>query len=136
MTGVLSSWLGLPTAHGRRRVMVAMLVDSLGEGLFLPFFVVFLIEFAHLPATQVGIACTISAVLVLPVGPLVGRLVDSFGPIPVIVVANLVRAASCVGFLLVGNVVGLVVVNAISLGSGESFWTANSVFIRDRKSVV
>jgi MFS family permease len=123
------TWLGAPKVDGKRPVVVAIAIDSLGEGLFMPFFVVFLIHVAGVPATQVGIASTIGALLALPVGPLVGRLVDTIGPVPVIVAANLLRAVTCLAFLAVGDVTGLFIVNALSLCAGEAFWTANSVFI-------
>lgn len=123
------SWLGSPKVTGRGRVVAAMAVDSLGEGLFMPFFVVFLIHVARVPAGQVGLAMTISAVLALPAGPIVGRLVDILGPVRVIVVANVIRAVTCVAFLVVGDVFSLLIVNAVSLCAGEAFWTANSVFI-------
>jgi Na+/melibiose symporter-like transporter len=123
------TWLGAPRVAGRGRVVAAIAVDSLGEGLFIPFFVVFLIHVAQVPVSQIGIACPIAAVLALPAGPVLGRLVDTVGPVPVIVVSNAVRAASYVALLAVGDAVGLVVVLAVSLAAGEAFWTANSVFI-------
>jgi Na+/melibiose symporter-like transporter len=123
------TWLGAPRIAGRGRVVAAIAVDSLGEGLFIPFFVVFLIHVAQVPVSQIGIACPIAAVLALPAGPLLGRLVDTAGPVPVIVASNLVRAASYVAFLAIGDAVTLVVVLAVSLAAGEAFWTANSVFI-------
>jgi MFS family permease len=125
----LLRWLGAPTLAGRRPLVWAIAVDSLGGGLFVPFFVVFLIHVARVPAEQIGLAYGVAAVLALPAGPLAGRLVDAVGPRPVIVVANLVRAACFLGLLAIGDLVGLLIVSVISHYAGDAFWTANGVLI-------
>lgn len=120
---------GLPSTVGRRRLVTAVIVDSLGSGLFLPFSVVFFVVVADLPLPQVGLALSLAATVALPVAPLVGSLVDRVGPRAIITGANLVRAVAFGGYLVLHSVAALVVFAALASVGDTAFWSANSTLV-------
>jgi Na+/melibiose symporter-like transporter len=121
--------LGAPTLTGRGPLVWAIAVDNLGGGLLMPFYVVFLIHVAGVPAHQIGIAYAVAAILSLPAGPLAGRLVDAVGPAPVLVVANLIRAGSLLALLAIDDVLGLIIVTVVSHYAGDAFFTSGGALI-------
>ncbi|MHB8395050.1 MAG: MFS transporter [Candidatus Dormibacteria bacterium] len=109
--------------------MSAMVVDSLGRGLFLPFSIVFFLRTTPLSLTAVGLALSAAGVLALPPVATFGWMVDRLGPRTVIVTGNLAQAAGFVGFLWVSNISELIVLSLlVDCGSGM-FWTANPALI-------
>ncbi|MHB8313464.1 MAG: MFS transporter, partial [Candidatus Dormibacteria bacterium] len=84
--------------------MSAMVVDSLGSGLFLPFSIIFFLRTTPLSLTTVGLALSAAELLALPPLAVFGWMVDRLGPRTVVATGNLVEAAGFIGFLWVRNV--------------------------------
>jgi MFS family permease len=85
--------------HGR--FVAAIVIDSIGTGVFIPVSMLYFLATTPLTLVQVGAALTTAGLLALPVGPLVGGLVDRYGTQPVLQAANLAQALGFAGYLVV-----------------------------------
>jgi MFS family permease len=121
--------LGLPSWRGRRPLLVAILVDSLGSGLFLPFSIVFFLRTTSMGLPAIGTALSLAELVTMPGLPIYGQLLDRLGPRALVTIGNLVSAVGFVGFLWVHSPLDLVLAAAlVDCGSGL-FWTANPALI-------
>ncbi|GGM48745.1 MFS transporter [Longimycelium tulufanense] len=114
--------------HGRRRrlYLLALLIDTLGSGIWLPFGLIFFIRAQEIPFTQAGPAVTAGSVVGLIVGPLSGGLVDRHGPAAVILASNLLRVVSFALYPLVGHAWQVSAVVAVTASADRMFWSANA----------
>jgi MFS family permease len=110
-------------------VLAAAIIDSLGTGLFLPFGVVYFLSTTRLSLTAVGLGLSVAAALALPAGPLIGPLVDRFGPVRVIVISNIAQMAGFVGYLWVATLWQLIVFALVIAVGQNIFWTANGPMV-------
>ncbi|MFE2050904.1 MFS transporter [Streptomyces sp. NPDC059459] len=95
---IRTAW-GLPDLSGKGRFVTANLIDSLGNGLVGAFTLVFFVKTTSLPLVAIGAALTLGQLLVLPVPLFLGRLLDGYGPRPVVAVGNWISVAGFIGFL-------------------------------------
>ena len=115
--------LGLPNLRGTRRFVVAMFIDFLGTGLFLPFSLLYFTRAVGLPLPAVGLALSIAMTITIPLVPLTGMLVDRFGTKRVVLLAQVLQGAGFLGYLVVRDVpllVGMALLNAIGQ---RLFWS-------------
>lgn len=126
-SGVLERYL--PSGAHRGGIVAAMFVDAFGNGMFIPFALVFYVARTHMPLDVIGLALTISAAVALPVGPVVGRLADRSGPLPFLVGSNVLQGLVFLGYLEIRNFWTLAILTALSATFGEAYWTVNSIFI-------
>ncbi|MFE3639150.1 MFS transporter [Streptomyces sp. NPDC059168] len=92
-----------PSVTRHRRFVAAIVIDSIGTGVFVPVSMLYFLATTSLTLVQVGAALTTAGLLALPVGPLVGGLVDRYGAKPVLQAANLAQALGFAGYLIVGQ---------------------------------
>ncbi|MGW4391765.1 MFS transporter [Streptomyces sp. NPDC004685] len=85
------------------RFVAAIVIDSIGTGVFIPVSMLYFLATTSLTPVQVGAALTTAGLLALPAGPLVGGLVDRYGAKPVLQAANLAQALGFAGYLAVGQ---------------------------------
>ncbi|MEV0831230.1 MFS transporter [Nonomuraea rubra] len=85
--------------HGR--FVAAIIIDSIGTGVFVPVSMLYFLATTPLTLVQAGAALTTAGLLALPAGPLAGGLVDRYGAKPVLQAANLAQALGFAGYLLV-----------------------------------
>ncbi|WP_328905143.1 MFS transporter [Streptomyces sp. NBC_00234] len=85
--------------HGR--FVAAIVIDSIGTGVFVPVSMLYFLATTPLTLVQVGAALTTAGLLALPAGPLIGGLADRYGAKPVLQAANLAQALGFAGYLLV-----------------------------------
>ncbi len=116
--------LGLPTVGAHRPVVVALVVDALGSGLFLPFSVLFFLATTDLSVAQVGLAVSVGGVVRFASGPVAGSLSDSIGPRRVLVVANLLQGAGFVAYLFVHPFWSLVLATLLVQAGNAAFWSS------------
>ena len=127
----LGERLGLPELRGRSALVCALLIDSLGTGLFLPFAVLYATVVARIPVATTGIVLSLSAAAALPVAPLGGALVDRYGGQRIVIVANLLQALGFAGYPFIASPVALL---ACSLGvavGNQLFWAADGSFVAE-----
>jgi MFS family permease len=103
----------LPRGAGAGWFAAAGLVNAVGTGFFYPFSLLFFHRVQGLPFTTIGAGLTVTMLAVLPVLTRVGRLIDRFGPRPVLVAAAVLRAVAFVGFVTVPGLGGFLVFNTM-----------------------
>jgi MFS family permease len=121
--------LGLPDLRGRYSLAGALFTDSLGDGLFVPFAIVYFLHTTGLRLTVVGLGLTVASLLALPAAPASGILIDRMSPVMVVITGNLVSAAAFTGYLFVTNLWQLILLAFFAAAGGRFFWTANLALV-------
>jgi MFS family permease len=127
----LQDRLGLPDLASQRSLAASLVVDSLGDGLFVPFAIVYFLHTTHLSLQSVGLGLTLAGLLAMPVVLPAGILLDRFAAARVVVAANLLSGVAFVGYLLVGHAWQLVVFALLAGIGGRVYWTANLALVAD-----
>jgi len=131
VTAPRTSKLGLPDLTGRYSLAGALFTDSLGDGLFVPFAVVYFLKTTGLPLTEVGLGLTIASLAALPAAPISGVLIDRFGSSRIVITGNLVSAGAFTGYLFVSHLWQLIAFAFLAAAGGRLFWTANLSLVAD-----
>jgi MFS family permease len=113
----------------RGLILGAMLVDSLGSGLWMPFSLLFFVRAQGQSLGTIGLALTVGSLLGLCVGQLSGGFVDRYGPGPAAVVSNVGRAASFALYPFAHSAWQVMVLVGITSAADRVFWTANAPLI-------
>lgn len=114
------------SAARRRLYLIAMGIDSIGSGLWMPFGLIFFSRAQHIPLAEAGGALTLGGLIGLLAGPLGGSLVDRTGPALAVVVSNLLRTATFALYPLVGSAWQVAVLAIVTAAADRLFWTANT----------
>ena len=118
-------------SRGARVLVGALVVDSVGNGLFLPLSLVYFVRLTPVPLAVVGVVLSMASVLPLPVPIWAGWLADRFGPKPVVVGSQLLQAVGYAAFTVVQEPVGILLA-AATVGIGvRFFWSAVFALIAD-----
>lgn len=126
------SWhptLGLPDTRGRRPLVAAILIDSLGTGLFLPFAVLYPTMVAGIPLSVTGGILSLATLIALPIPLLAGLLVDRFGPCGPTVGASLLQGVGFAGYLAVTRPWHLFACALCVAIGNQAYWAANGAFL-------
>ena len=115
----------MPELSGRYSLAGALFTDSLGDGLFVPFAVVYFLHTTGLRLTAVGLGLTAASLLALPAAPVSGIMIDRMSPARVVIIGNLVSAAAFTGYLFVTDLWQLILLAFLAAAGGRFFWTAN-----------
>ena len=89
--------LGFPVVGAHRRFVSALAIDAVGSGVWMPLSMLYFLHQTSLTLVQLGAALTIANLVLMPVVPMIGSLVDRVGPNAVIQAGN---AAAAVAFAL------------------------------------
>jgi len=108
----------------RRLLLGAMLVDTLGSGLVVPFELLFGTQLVRLSLAETGIGLSIGTAVAVAVGPIAGALVDRYGPVRVVVAANAMSVAGCFTLLVVRGLVPFIAVAFLFAAAARTFWAA------------
>ena len=78
------------TTHSRGGgvLVVALGIDSLGNGLFLPLSLVYFLELTDVPLGLLGVLLSLANAITLPLPILVGSVADRIGPLPVVIASQ------------------------------------------------
>ncbi|HEY2552993.1 MAG TPA: MFS transporter [Streptosporangiaceae bacterium] len=118
-------------SRSQAALLVALGIDNVGSGLFLPLAVVYATRVVHLPLGTAGALISAGTVAGLAVPPAAGRLVDRIGPRLVVIAAQLLQAAGAATYLLAHSA-GAVLAAAILLGAGQQmFYSSLFALIAD-----
>ncbi|MEV6207782.1 MFS transporter [Kitasatospora sp. NPDC051914] len=117
---------GAPRTAGRRNLLAAHLVDSLGSGLLLTFTVVYFARTTTLTLTVIGAAISLGRLLALPTAVLTGPIVDRYGARTVAAAANLLSALAHTAFLLAHRPWQITAVVLLAQIGTAGYWTAST----------
>jgi MFS family permease len=124
-------WGARLRVKGRRPFLAAMVIDSVGTGMFLPFTVLYFVHTAGLTAPAVGVALTVAGFVVLPAPLAVAPGIDRFPAKTVVAAGNLISCAAFAAYLFVHGQLA-VTVAAVVAGVGQAvFWTGTRALISE-----
>ena len=116
---------------GRRPLLAAIVIDSVGTGMFLPFTVLYFVHVAGLTAPAVGVALTVAGFVVLPAPLAVAPGIDRFPARIVVAGGNLISCAALAAYLFVHSQL-TVTAAAVVAGVGQAtFWTGTRALIAE-----
>lgn len=117
--------------EGRRPFLAAMVTDSLGTGMFLPFTVLYFVHTAGLTAPAVGVALTAAGFVVLPAPLAVALGIDRLPARIVVAAGNLISCAAFTAYLFARGQPA-VTAAAVVAGLGQAtFWTGTRALISE-----
>jgi Na+/melibiose symporter-like transporter len=125
---------GTDADRSRVALLVALGVDNLGTGMFLPLGLVFATRVVGLGVDSAGAVVAAAALLGFAVPPVAGRLSHRFGPRRVVVLSQLVQAAGAVGYLLAGGAAAVFVAAGLLAVGTQLFYCAVFVMVADVSS--
>jgi MFS family permease len=128
---MLADRLGLPRIDTARPFVVAMLVDALGSGLFLPFSILYFHHAGGLSLTDAGLGLSIAMLAALPAPLAAGSLVDRAGPKRIVVASNAARAIGLLAYLAVHSLPALIAASFLVALSDRLFWAAQPVLVAE-----
>jgi MFS family permease len=126
---VLREQLGLPRIGTARPFALAMIIDAVGSGLFLPFSLLYFYQAGGLSLTEAGLGLTIAMLVAVPAPLAAGALVDRVGPRTVAVATNAARAVGFLGYLFVHDLATLIAIALLVSVSDRLFWVAQPTLI-------
>lgn len=112
-------------------LLVALGIDNLGSGLFLPLTLVYATRVVGLPLAVAGVTVTVGTVVGLLVPPLAGRLVDRVGPRPVVIASQVVQALGALGFVVADGVVSVAVAACLLAAGQQLFYSSLFALLSD-----
>ncbi|MEU6800582.1 MFS transporter [Streptomyces neyagawaensis] len=130
--GRLSTVLGLPRLGGQRLLLAAVLVDSTGSGLAVPFLLLYLTGQDRMTAATAGTLLTVAGVAALAAGPLSGPLMDGWGPRRLVQTAHVLRATAFLGYMTTGSWQAVLLLATLAALGDNLFWPANRAFLARR----
>jgi MFS family permease len=115
----------------RRALLVALGIDNLGSGLFLPLAVVYATRVVGLPLGVAGTVISLGTLAGLIMPPIAGRFVDRIGPRTVVVAAQLLQAAGAMAFFFADGIAMTVIASALLAAGQQTFYSSLFALIAD-----
>ena len=116
--------LGFPDVGPHRRFVSALAIDALGSGVWMPLSMLYFLHQTSLSLVQLGLAMTIANTVVIPVVPVIGSLVDRFGPRVVMQIGNAGAAAAFVLYPFAHSLLAVTVLVFFATATRQAFWGA------------
>jgi MFS family permease len=107
-----------------RLLVVAMVVDTFGGGLLAPFELIYGLRVAHLSLPLAGLLLSVGSAASIALGPLAGAVVDRFGPLRVVIAANLLGIGGCMSLLGLTDAWGYGLAAVLLSGYLRIFWAS------------
>ena len=120
-----------PAARGGGVLIAALVVDALGNGLFMPLSLIFFLRLTDIPLGSLGVLMSVATALTLPLPLATGALADRIGALPLVVTAQLLQAAGYLGYSMVHGPVGVFVAIGLVAFGVRIFWSAIFTAVAD-----
>jgi len=122
---------GVRAARGGTVLVGALVIDSLGNGLFLPLSLVFFLKLTAVPLAELGVLASVATLVTLPVPIWAGSLADKFGALPLVVAAQLMQAVGYLAYAWVRTPWGIFAASALVAIGVRVFWSSIFTAIAD-----
>ncbi|MDT7786088.1 MAG: hypothetical protein QOF58_4507 [Pseudonocardiales bacterium] len=124
--------LGIPASRtpGEGRLVLAVLVDTLGVGMVVPLSFLYFTLSTNLSLAGVGSAISAAILLSLPMGFVAGSLVDRLGPKPLLVINNVVAAVGYLLYIFAESWWGVFGAMFIVMAADRMYWAAWPNFVK------
>ncbi len=105
-----------------RIMMVGIALSAIGNGLVLPYTFIYFNTIRGIPTAVAGLIIGYGALASLVISPLVGNMVDKWGPKPVLIVALLVSATGYASLGLIRNAAQAILVITVCSFGQSAMW--------------
>ena len=112
-------------------LVAALVVDSVGNGLFAPLSLVYFVRLTGAPLALVGLLLTVANLAALPVPIWVGALADRFGPRPLVVASEVAMAVGFLAYAGVTGPVGILAASTLVAVGVRVFWCTIFTLVAD-----
>lgn len=126
--GVLSR-LGFPPIGRHRPFVLALAIDALGSGIWMPLSMIYFLRLTDLSLVELGLAMSVATLAVAPVVPWIGRLVDRRGPRFVMQAGNVLQGAMFALYPFADSLAAVSVVVGLAGLGRAMFWGANGPMV-------
>jgi MFS family permease len=109
-----------------RIMMVGIALSAIGNGLVLPYTFIYFNTIRGIPTAVAGLIIGYGALASLVISPLVGNMVDKWGPKPVLIVALLVSATGYASLGLIRNASQAILVITICSFGQSAMWPSQN----------
>jgi MFS family permease len=116
--------LGFPDVGPHRRFVSALAIDALGSGVWMPLSMLYFLHQTSLSLVELGLAMTIANTVVIPVVPVIGSMVDRFGPRVVMQIGNAGAAAAFLLYPFAHSLLAVTVLVFFATATRQAFWGA------------
>ena len=124
-------FVSVQRSRGGIVLLAALVLDSVGNGMFMPLSLIYFAQLTPVPLTLIGVLVSAATAMTLPVPLLAGWLADRIGPLPLVVAAQVTQG---IGFLAYGRVqgpVGIFLASALVATGVRLFWSSVFTAIAD-----
>jgi MFS family permease len=105
-----------------KRFLAGALLNSLGGGLTLPILIIYLNQVRDFSLTSASLILSWMAITGLAFSPIIGYLVDQYGPRRIMLIAILIEAASTASWALVTTIQSALIVGALASLGQSAIW--------------
>lgn len=114
--------LGFPAVGRHRRFVVAIGLDALGSGVWMPMSVLYFTVVTHESLVRIGFALSLASALAVPFALVAGHLVDRYGARRVLQVGNVLQAVGFAAYPLAHAWWSITIVAGIAALGRTLFW--------------
>ena len=118
-------------SRGGPVLLAALVVDSIGNGLFLPLSLVYFTRLTEIPLALLGVLISVGNLSTLPIPIFAGALVDRLGAVPLVVGAQLLQAGGFLAYAYVRSPAPVFLALAAVAFGVRFFWSAIFTAIAD-----
>lgn len=112
------------TSRGGAVLIGALVVDAVGNGLFMPLSLVYFLKLTDVPLVTLGVLFSVANLIALPIPVWAGMLVDRIGGLPVVVGSQVLQAAGFLAYHQVSEPVGIAAAATLVAVGVRFFWSA------------
>lgn len=105
-----------------RRMLLGVTLSALGNGLVLPFAFVYFHSVRHIPTSIAGLVFSYGALISLAMAPIVGSLIDKWGPRPILIISLSITGIGYASFSLIRNIPQAFLVMTICAIGNSAVW--------------
>ncbi|GGQ07118.1 MFS transporter [Streptomyces roseolilacinus] len=114
----------LPVTGAHRRLVLAVAIDTLGTGTWIPVSLLYFLRGTRLPLVEVGLALTVASLVALPMTALAGQCVDRYGAKRVLQAGNVLQFAGFAAHPFADSFAGVTLVTGLAAVGRTCFWTS------------
>ncbi|MFS8198448.1 MFS transporter [Streptomyces sp. CWNU-52B] len=121
-----------PSGSRRWPLLVALAIDAVGTGLYLPLSLLYFVKVTDLGLAALGVLVSVTTAVTLPVPLLIGRLVDRFGPRLVVAAGQALQGVGFLLYLTVTGATSLVAAVLVTTLGLRVYWSSVFTLVADR----
>jgi MFS family permease len=122
---------GKVVARGGSVLLGALIIDAVGNGLFLPLSLVFFLKLTSVSLGVLGALSSTATIVTLPIPVWTGALADKIGALPLVISAQLLQAMGYLAYSWVKEPAGIFAASALVAIGVRVFWSSIFTAIAD-----